>query len=170
MSLYHLKRFDWLCVQVMNSSGERELPGDVYLSKLILSRSSKRDHGYYTCLAVNGKGFQYRGAYLTVLTHMSGGKKLCCLVASHVVPDVVFLSLILSQNVRGSPVTMAGHILSLMMITLWRYGGLVQICWTSSFRELTTSGPLILVAGFYEISHQVSKLVGPSKLVSEPVV
>lgn len=58
--------------EVMNSSGERALPGDVYLSKLILSRSSKRDHGYYTCLAVNGKGFQYRGAYLTVLPHMSG--------------------------------------------------------------------------------------------------
>ena len=109
----------------MNSSGERALPGDVYLSKLILSRSSKRDHGYYTCLAVNGKGFQYRGAYLTVLTRMSGGKKLCCLVESYIVPDVVFLSLILSINVSGPPVTMARHILSLMMNTPWRYGGLV---------------------------------------------
>lgn len=58
--------------EVMNSSGERELPGDIYLSKLILSRSSKRDHGYYTCLAVNGNGFQYRGAYLTVLTRTPG--------------------------------------------------------------------------------------------------
>jgi len=96
MSLYHLKHCDQLCVQVMNSSGERALPGDVYLSKLILSRSSKRDHGYYTCLAVNGKGFQYRGAYLTVLPRMSGGKKLCCLVESYIVPDMVFLSLILS--------------------------------------------------------------------------
>ncbi|PNF38773.1 hypothetical protein B7P43_G13742, partial [Cryptotermes secundus] len=55
--------------ELMNSSGERHLPGEVYLSKLILPRSSKRDSGYYTCLAVNGKGFDYRGAYLTVLTH-----------------------------------------------------------------------------------------------------
>ncbi|XP_021931853.1 fibroblast growth factor receptor-like 1 isoform X2 [Zootermopsis nevadensis] len=53
----------------MNSSGERELAGEVYISKLILPRSSALDNGYYTCLAVNLKGFQYRGAYLTVLTH-----------------------------------------------------------------------------------------------------
>jgi hypothetical protein len=143
MSLYNLKHCDQLCVQVMNSSGERALPGDVYLSKLILSRSSKRDHSYYTRLAVNGKGFQYRGAYLTVLTHTPGGKKLCCLVESYIVPDVIFFSLILCLNVSGPPVIMARHILSLMMNTPWRYGGLVQIYRTSSFRELTTSGPLV---------------------------
>ncbi|GFG30188.1 hypothetical protein Cfor_06530 [Coptotermes formosanus] len=58
--------------EASSEHGKQELPGDIYLSKLILSRSSKRDHGYYTCLAVNGKGFQYRGAYLTVLTHTPG--------------------------------------------------------------------------------------------------
>lgn len=52
------------------------MPGEVYLSKLILPWSSKRDSGYYTCLAVNGKGFDYRGAYLTVLTHTAEGRKL----------------------------------------------------------------------------------------------
>jgi hypothetical protein len=58
------------------------LPGEVYLSKLILPRSSKRDSGYYTCLAVNGKGFDYRGAYLTVLPHMPEGKKLYTLAVN----------------------------------------------------------------------------------------
>jgi hypothetical protein len=61
----------------MNSSGERDLPGEVYLSKLILPRSSAHDTGYYTCLVVNQKGFQYGGAYLTVLMHTPEGKKLC---------------------------------------------------------------------------------------------
>jgi hypothetical protein len=60
----------------MNSSGERHLPGEIYLSKLILPRSFRRDSGYYTCLAVNGKGFDYRGAYLTVLTHIAEGKNV----------------------------------------------------------------------------------------------
>jgi hypothetical protein len=108
----------------MNSSGKQELPGDIYLSKLILSRSSKRDHGYYTCLAVNGKGFQYRGAYLTVLTHTPGGKKFSCLVESHIVRGLLFLSLILIKKFSGSLVKIAWHILRFITEnTTWRYGG-----------------------------------------------
>jgi hypothetical protein len=80
MLLYSLSQFDLLCFQLMNSSGELYLPGEVYLSKLILHQSSKRDSGYYICLVVNAKGFQYRGAYLTVLTHTAGGKKLYTLM------------------------------------------------------------------------------------------
>jgi hypothetical protein len=74
--LHSLKELGFLCFQRMNSSGEREFPGEVYLSKLILPQSSALDSGYYTCLAINQKGFQYRGAYLTVLSHTPEGKKL----------------------------------------------------------------------------------------------
>lgn len=91
MLLYCLIHFDLLCSQLMNSSGERDLPGEVYLSKLILPRSSELDSGYYTCLAVNRKGFQYRGAYLTVLPHIPVGKVVCCSCELYYIWDAISL-------------------------------------------------------------------------------
>jgi hypothetical protein len=143
----------------MNSSGERELPGDIYLSKLILSRSSKRDHGYYTCLAVNGNGFQYRGAYLTVLTRTPGGKKFCCLVESHTVPGVLFLSLILILNVSGSLVNMAWDILRFIMEDSLEVGMVhVNILneWLQRANRRWSS--VLGFAEFYELSPKASDL------------
>lgn len=51
----------------LESAGEKILSDNTYLSKLILNRVTDRDAGYYVCVAINYRGYKFRGAYVDVL-------------------------------------------------------------------------------------------------------
>nr|CAD7266611.1 unnamed protein product [Timema shepardi] len=50
----------------VNNSSEKSLSEELYLNKLIISRTTEADSGYYVCLVASSPGYNFRGAYLTV--------------------------------------------------------------------------------------------------------
>nr|CAD7585860.1 unnamed protein product [Timema genevievae] len=50
----------------VNNSSEKSLSDELYLNKLIISRTTEADSGYYVCLVASSPGYNFRGAYLTV--------------------------------------------------------------------------------------------------------
>lgn len=59
----------------VESAGERGLPNDMYLSKLIFHRVRESDAGTYVCVAINYRGYTLREVVLEVCASADSGER-----------------------------------------------------------------------------------------------
>ncbi|XP_069679017.1 fibroblast growth factor receptor-like 1 [Periplaneta americana] len=128
----------------LRSSGERDLSNEVYLSKLILPRSSQQDNGYYICVAISDGGFQYKGAYLTILTNTPLERNASDSVSSSSLP-LLFLI----------PAALA-----LVPVMVWVCCQWKKRCRRNHLSAHSRQDPIIIIESVHHNNNPVSKLRG----------